>query len=374
MYKYTHLIRENIAPIGAKSIGVYDSNGKRVGGFGLGRLKPPTAPILYNFLAISDVHITYDTANADFQRALEYAEANCDFTCICGDLTDNGTASQLAQYKSIVDTYAKTKPVYAMAGNHENHDLRNIIEQYTGYPLYYSFTQGNDVFIMVGHAGGYRASNWERGEQFTHDELQWLYETLEANRNKRCFVFCHVFPHKDGVGNANGSYTNDIWTSTEGTVFENLMKHYKNTVLFHGHSHFKFELQEVDKKANYSSAVIFHRDSVNYTVFIIIQPLAVIDFAIGGIGGNIEVKHTYDLIVFHYRVTCFFGDVSLDKLASRMRCAPLVSVAVITHKLARRGVYFHYLPDLFGAYVTYLHTYPLFALCAMRRGKFCGAS
>lgn len=257
MYKYTHLIRENIAPIGAKSIGVYDGNGRRVAEIGLGRLAPSLtdADKLYSFCALSDVHITYDTANTDDQRALTYAENNCDFTCICGDLTVYGTDSELAQYKSIVDAYAKTKPVYAMAGNHENHDLRNIIEQYTGHPLYYSFTQGNDVFVMVGHAGGYRTSNWVKGEQFTTEELQWLYQTLEANRNKRCFVFCHVFPHKDGVGNANGVYTNDMWTSTNGTVFENLMKHYKNTVLFHGHSHLKFALQEVDKKANYSSAV-----------------------------------------------------------------------------------------------------------------------
>ena len=257
MYKYTHLIRENIAPIGAKSIGVYDGNGRRVAEIGLGRLAPSLtdADKLYSFCALSDVHITYDTANTDYQRALTYAENNCDFTCICGDLTVYGTDSELAQYKSIVDAYAKTKPVYAMAGNHENHDLRNIIEQYTGHPLYYSFTQGNDVFVMVGHAGGYRTSNWVKGEQFTTEELQWLYQTLEANRNKRCFVFCHVFPHKDGVGNANGVYTNDMWTSTNGTVFENLMKHYKNTVLFHGHSHLKFALQEVDKKANYSSAV-----------------------------------------------------------------------------------------------------------------------
>lgn len=32
------------------------------------------------------------------------------------------------------------------------------------------------------------------------------------------------------------------------------MKHYKNVVWFHGHSHLKFYLQEIDKKANYSAA------------------------------------------------------------------------------------------------------------------------
>lgn len=253
--KFNNFIPENIAPPKTKKLKLYDESNNYVGRIEMNGLTPPIGNKLYSFCALSDVHIGYDTADTDFQRALTYVEnSDCLFACICGDLTDNGTASQLSQYKTIVDTYAKAKPVYAMAGNHENYDLYNIVDQYIGKPLYYSFTQDDDVFIMVGHAGGYRTSNWVKGEQFTVAELQWLYETLEANRNKRCFVFVHVFPW-GGSGNAGGYYTNDIWTSTNGTVFENLMKHYKNVVVFHGHSHLKFELQKVDKRANYTDDV-----------------------------------------------------------------------------------------------------------------------
>lgn len=259
MYQYTHFIKENIAPKGAKNIAVYDSNSKKVCTIPLGGLTPPSGSKLYSFCALSDVHITYDTANTDFQRALTYVDnSDCAFTCICGDLTDNGTASQLAQYKSIVDTYAKTKPVYAIVGNHENYShyehTYNIVD-YTNHPLYYMFEYGNDVYIMCGCYAWYEGNTQIKGEVFTGEYLQWLYQTLEANRNKRCFVFCHVFPYKDGVGNANGAYALDMWTSTYGTVFENLMKHYKNTILFHGHSHLRFYLQQVDKKANYSNDV-----------------------------------------------------------------------------------------------------------------------
>lgn len=259
MHKYPHLISVNTAPINTKKIGVYNAEGKRLFGIMpsqlLSNLKATDK--LYSFCALSDIHITYDTANADFQRALTYVEnSDCLFTCICGDLTSSGTEAELAQYKNIVDTYAKTKPVKAIAGNHENYSTtsKNYLQTYTGQPLYYSFNQGNDVFVMVGHYGGYGGDGvgWVQGEQFTTAELQWLYETLEANRNKRCFVFEHIFPW-GGSGNALGKYTSNNWSSTNGTVFENLMKHYKNTVLFHGHSHLKFDLQEVDKKANYSS-------------------------------------------------------------------------------------------------------------------------
>lgn len=266
MYKYTHFIPENIAPKDAEKIVVYDGSGKEICDIQLGRLKRPTQTKRYSFCAISDIHLEegkYPTSNADFQRALTYAESNCDFTCICGDLTSTGSEAELLNYRNTVSTYAKTKPVYAITGNHENYSTKSqsYLESYTGKPLYYSFTKGNDVFIMLGHYGGYGGDGigWKSDEFLSADEIQWLYETLEANRNKRCFIFNHVLPHAHGVGNANGLYESAlIWKVNDGGMgqaFISLLKHYKNTILFHGHSHLRFHLQELDKKANYSSEV-----------------------------------------------------------------------------------------------------------------------
>lgn len=250
---YTDFIPENVAPLNTRRISIYDSNGNRVGFIPLGSLTPPNhAQKMYSFGALSDIHITQNTADSDFQKALTYLNDSEDvaFTCICGDLTDTGTETQLAQYKAVVDAYSTDTPVYAIAGNHEATNEATTtarIQPYTGQPLYYSFTHGNDVFIMVGE---YR---WNNSALFEDGELQWLYETLEANRNKRCFVFFHVFPWGD-CGNANSAYQNDLFSGTQGNVFKSLMAHYKNVTLFHGHSHFKFYLQEEDSKANYSNA------------------------------------------------------------------------------------------------------------------------
>lgn len=261
MYKYTHFIPENIAPSNVKSIGVYSANGNKVCNISLGRLTPPTQTKLYSFLALSDVHVQYDTATDDLKRALTYAESNCDFTCICGDLTQSGTDAHLTQYKNIASAY--TKPIYAVGGNHDSipEDQTSArISQYTGQPMYYSFNKGDDVFIMLSHYGKYEGdgTGWLASKFVSVEELQWLYETLEANRNKRCFIFNHVFPYEDGVGDANRYYGGGQWRTKDGGVgqaFISLLKHYKNTILFHGHSHLRFHLQEVDKKANYSSAV-----------------------------------------------------------------------------------------------------------------------
>lgn len=263
MYKYTHFIPENIAPIDAEAIIVYDNNGKKVSEISLGSLAQPTNTKLYNFLLVSDIHVQYDTAANDFQRALTYAENNCDFTVICGDLTRSGTDAHLNQYKTLAETYGVSKPIYAVGGNHDSipADMTyDRLVQFTGNPMYYSFTKGNDVFIMLSHYGKYEGdgTGWLSSKFVSQEELQWLYETLEENRNKRCFIFNHVYPYEDGVGDANRYYNGKYWRTQDGGIgqaFINLLKHYKNTILFHGHSHLRFKLQELDKMANYSSDV-----------------------------------------------------------------------------------------------------------------------
>lgn len=250
--EYKGLISENTAYPDSRRIGLYDSCGNRVGIAHLGSLaNPAKGEKLYSFGALSDVHVTYSTAESDFGAALRYLNnvENVAFTCIAGDLTTNGTESELAKYKSVVDSYSSNTPVYAMAGNHEYYRTvsQSYLENYMGHPLYYSFNHGDDVFIMCGCY-----SDKEDG-MFTAEFLQWFYETLEANRNKRCFVFEHFFPPEDS-GDACGVYGWNFGTGEKSSVFLSLLKHYKNTVLFHGHSHLKFYLQEKDSKANYNDS------------------------------------------------------------------------------------------------------------------------
>lgn len=242
---YTGFISQNVAPTGARRIGVYDVNGNRVGQIPLGPLTPPN-PVrkLYSFMVLSDVHIGESTAESDFTAALKYGSAETVFICISGDLIHNNN-SQTAKFKSLVATHA-TVPVYACAGNHDGAYVTNIetaVNDYTGHPLYYSIEYGNDVFVFVG------CKSDTAGSLFTAAELTWLEETLEANKDKRVFLFEHVRPD-DGCGNALGIYTYDIWGGAEQTTFENLLRKYPNIVFFHGHSHLKFSLQQYADNAN----------------------------------------------------------------------------------------------------------------------------
>lgn len=248
MGKYDDFISQNVAPVGSRRIGIYNSHGNRVGQIPLGGLTPPIeSQRLYRFGALSDIHLQSNTATGDFERALRYfEEIGTDFICIDGDLTDNGTAAQLSQYKSYVTTYSPNVPVYAVFGNHDiMSGLTANVETYTGYPLYYTFERGNDLFVMVGIIGGYE------GQLFQSGELEWLDTTLEANKNRRCFLFQHVLA-AEGSGDVLDIYPHTkLRNNAESVAFKNILAKYPNVIFFHGHSHMMFSLQKYGANANY---------------------------------------------------------------------------------------------------------------------------
>ena len=94
--KYEHFINLNKAPSNASKIGVYNSNGERVGGITIPQSNKINTNTLgekqYSFGCVADIHLQYDTATDDFKKALKYfnENENVAFTCICGDLSNNG--------------------------------------------------------------------------------------------------------------------------------------------------------------------------------------------------------------------------------------------------------------------------------------------
>ena len=273
VYRYSHFILQNIAPTEAKRIGVYDNTNRKLYNIPLGRLAPPTTKEkLYSFGLISDIHISHYSKvdwNPDtkFDNALTFFENNgCEMCIVTGDLTNTGfylrtdesTAGteylderQLSKYKEICDKH--TIPVYEIAGNHENYYEQDLIknldkwETYTGKNVTsYTITQGDDLFILLGQSSV--------SAVVSDNDFEWFKTTLETNKDGRCFVFVHSYIEEDS-GDAGDFRENSIfqyWGTTKRNAFMNLLKQYSNVILFHGHSHIKFECQEIDDNATYT--------------------------------------------------------------------------------------------------------------------------
>ncbi len=271
-YRYPHFIKQNTAPNGATEIGVYNADGNQIATISLGRMTPTTKTKLYSFGLVSDTHLWIVEpswlANTKFDNALSYFESkDCALCLVCGDITQTGfyvrtddsdettqslDEGQFAKYKEICDKH--TIPVYELMGNHESYysmpisNNLELMETYTGNSeLSYTITHGNDLFILCGQP----KDAWVMSDA----DFTWLGETLEANKNKRCFVFVHPYIEEDS-GDAMDVRENSIfeyWGTTKKTSFMNLLKQYENVILFHGHSHMKFECQELDVNANYTT-------------------------------------------------------------------------------------------------------------------------
>lgn len=260
----TPLISQNIAPKNATKIAVYDTNGKQVATVPLGRLTHPTKQKLYSFGLISDIHIWKSAptwnGNAKFDKALTYFENNdCAFCVHCGDITQTGlydegnkttlVPTQFENYKAICDVHPII--VYGICGNHESYVVPIInnlpeLKYYTGTDLYYTVEQGDDLFILIGQPS-YK-------EVMGDDALEWLQKTLDENQNRRCFVFIHPYIEEDS-GDPLDFRENSVfddWGAIKTNAFMNIMRQYKNAILFHGHSHTKYEWQKYDENANYT--------------------------------------------------------------------------------------------------------------------------
>lgn len=250
---YNGLIPENCAPLNATMIGVYNESGEKVGEIGLGGLAVNMGTKQYSFGAISDVHLGYNTSESDFKNALTYFsnEENVSFVGISGDLTAEATDEQYQLYKDIVEQYA-TIPVYEITGNHDTEAYRgsnvsSFISEYIGNPIYYSFEHGGDLFIMLG------IEQEKRGAMLPEGSMQWLYETLESNRDKRCFIFVHPYTNNSS-GDPSDLYGFDMWAYDEEEMFMSLLDHYSNVTLFHGHSHIEFAIQNIAPETNIDTA------------------------------------------------------------------------------------------------------------------------
>ena len=274
---FTDLIKNNVAPYSASKIGVYASDGSRVGEIPLGSFKPNYRERLYRFGLLSDVHNedSQSTENAqDFINALTELnnKESIEFICITGDLTQysyntGNIATEMTLYQNNLNAAGVNKPVYVTTGNHDCPGSTDV-----DYTTFYQKAGLSDIAPSSGATASYEVTKTHttsggttvtdhflfltmRRYEFTSStyydaDITWLGNKLEAYKNDRCFVFTHMF-FPDYAGNLNGIYPSGNWLSgPQLTSLKNLIDSYPRSYWFSGHSHWKWYLQKYQDKAN----------------------------------------------------------------------------------------------------------------------------
>lgn len=258
MNSYNEFINNNIAPYNATKIGVYNTDNVKVGEIPVTNLKPEFGKRLYRFGLLSDVHNQSNQATEsteDLQRALAFfnEKESVSFTCICGDISQSGTAAEFQIYKTNVETKSPNTPVYTTTGNHDCGQGTSGLNlstwnQYTGnHGRCFEIAQGTDHFLFFGMN---KYSLGSSGTPYLDEDITWISNKLEEYRNERCFVFTHLF-FPTRAGNLNNIYPTGNWLGgTQLTTIQALNDRYKNAIWFSGHSHWKWYLQKYQDRAN----------------------------------------------------------------------------------------------------------------------------
>lgn len=207
---------------------------------------------LYSIGLLSDIHIdvTDDESDSveDFKRAIRRFEREGVIAiCASGDMVVDGTQAEVE--KMIELKNSTTIPMYIARGNHDcrSYSLANwnLVEP---NGVYFEKEIGGDIYLFMGmNAESFNTS------LFTTEQLNWLEERLEYYKNRRVFLFEHVFI--EPTGNIKSLYPNGSIGKVEGQpgqMFRNLMARYRNVILFTGHSHLEFILQRLGDIANCS--------------------------------------------------------------------------------------------------------------------------
>ncbi len=261
----------------------------------------------YTFGALSDVHfnryngsLTGDDACLTFHNALNFIESfDVEVVGISGDISADGERDAFEKYNTIASNH--DFPVYTCTGNHDVSDdytLENWQELMNtgvygetkaagvkdvaanGLDFVYAPDSVNgDAFIFLSQYEW----DYNRPESriLTDDQLNWLEMQLETYKDKTVYLFFHTFLNnpvegeepKMGEGNLinnKGHHYDLAFTSgcPDEVRFREMMDKYENVVYFNGHSHWAYDMQELNPNLNIADyngeyATMVHLSSVS---------------------------------------------------------------------------------------------------------------
>lgn len=210
----------------------------------------PLGNKLYTFGVLSDIHLRSDNYNHgidDFNRAIPCLQnLGAEFVCIAGDLGHAGTDDELVLYQNALNTYASI-PFHIIRGNHDVKFTEQNWITYTGFASNHGFIYNGDVFLFLSRdistdMGNTQATPYTNG-------LTWIKERLERYKGSRIFLFCH-YPPSGYSGLVDGQYYGFSSASTEDDELVGAIMQTKNVILFTGHTHYKFQVEETYDNIN----------------------------------------------------------------------------------------------------------------------------
>ena len=210
----------------------------------------PLGNKLYTFGVLSDIHLKANNLYNgidDFNRAIPCIQnLGAEFVGISGDIGYDNVVGELELYRTALDTHA-TVPFHCVRGNHDVKQTEENWITYTGFASNHEFVYNGDVFLFLSRDISTDSSNTQATPY--SEGLTWIKERLERYKGARIFIFCH-YPPSGYSGLADGQYYGWYSASTEDDELVTAINQTKNVVMFTGHTHYKFQVEDTYDNIN----------------------------------------------------------------------------------------------------------------------------
>lgn len=236
--------------------------------------KMPIENMLFNFNAISDLHVQSLKDSILFNSHLKTAlkdiyNSESKAIMAVGDIINFGKAEEYVFFNSIYESIENKNniPLYPAIGNHEYMYFSDFSEP-LGYfkshfkleSHYYSFELEGNKFIVLG------SDTKSLYGQMSNEQFNWLaHELAEIEKNENVFIFIHQ-PFIDTVdGTLFTSFGQTSYGNNErNDQLRQLFKDYPNAFIFSGHSHQTLEGLKPVAYGNGTDASFINCGSMGY--------------------------------------------------------------------------------------------------------------
>ncbi len=212
-----------------------------------------------SFVIIGDTHVNKDddTYGNNFKNALADIKTVAPTTSailINGDITDHGTESEYAEYKSIINDFGTQIPVYAAIGNHDYRGGKTDAQQIAMFLDATKNQEGKVYFdkkingvhcIFLGSERNSDTYDANHDKAYlSNEQLNWLKNTLETNKDsdEPIFIFLHQGIKDTVAGTLQSEIAVQKWHGVvQEAQLRNIIKDYPQVVMFAGHSHWTLQ-------------------------------------------------------------------------------------------------------------------------------------
>lgn len=156
-------------------------------------------------------------------------ETEIDFVLHTGDISETGSVESYSTAVELFSTFSK--PVYWIAGNHDNLEAINSFKNETNINSSKSFSINGTTFILLNSVVlASNGKNRSRGV-LTSSELQFLKDTLEASNSNSVVIALHHPPIK------TGTWKDERMLENANEFSEILNSYGNNKLVLYGHQH-----------------------------------------------------------------------------------------------------------------------------------------